>query len=108
MKLASGVTVSGAWGQGEDHEGAVAMVDPSFFQITAGYVFGESSVGVSWYQSSDFLREGSELTAIGAGVNHNLPKVNANVYAATQMYGVEDGDIETDDTVVMIGTLVRF
>ena len=44
--------------------------DPSFFQVAVSYAFGDTSVGVSWYQSSDLVNEGSELTAIGAGVDH--------------------------------------
>ena len=84
------------------------VVDPSFFQATLGYVFGDTSVAVSWWQTSDFQRAGSEGTAIGIGVNHNLPKIGANVYAAAQNYAVNDGAIDTDDTVVMIGTRIQF
>ena len=84
------------------------VVDPTYFQATIGYVLGDTSVGVSWWQTSDFQRDGSEGTAIGLGVNHNLPKVGANVYAAVQNYAVEDGATDTDDTVVMIGTRIKF
>ena len=84
------------------------VVDPSFFQATVGYVFGDTSVAVSWWQTSDFQRAGSEGTAVGLGVNHNLPKAGANVYAAVQNYSVQDGATDTDDTVVMIGTRIQF
>ena len=86
------------------------ITDPSFYQVAISYAFGETSVGVSWYQSSDMVRDGSELTAIGAGVNHNLPKLNSNVYAAAQNYSAEDmaGGVDTDDTVVMIGLRIKF
>ena len=56
-------------------------------------MFGDTSVAVSWWQTSDFQRAGSEGTAIGIGVNHNLPKIGANVYAAAQNYAVNDGAI---------------
>ena len=85
------------------------VTDPSFFQVAVAYAFGDTSVGVSWYQSSDMQREGSELTAIGAGVDHNLPKLGTNVYAAVQNYSIEDGSYkDTDDTVIMIGARVKF
>jgi predicted porin len=84
------------------------VVDPSFFQATLGYVLGDTSVAVSWWQTSDFQRAGSDGTAIGIGVNHNLPKIGANVYAAAQNYAVNDGATDTDDTVVMIGTRIKF
>ncbi len=101
--------------EGEDGSPAVAAIpametttDPSFFQATIGYVFGDTSVGVSWYRASDTVNEGSELTAVGVGVNHNLPKIATNVYAAAQDYSVEDGAYESDDTVIMIGARIRF
>ena len=81
---------------------------PSFFQTTIGYVFGDTSFGVSWYQASDMNRDGSRLTAIGVGVNHNLPKAGAQVYAAAQNYQIEDGATDSDSTVVMIGTRIKF
>ena len=84
-------------------------VDPSFVQVAVSYAFGDTSVGASWYRSSDMMREGSELTAIGVGVDHSLPKLNTNVYAAAQNYSIEDGMYkDTDDTVVMIGAVVKF
>ena len=84
------------------------VVDPNFFQARVGYVLGDTSVAVSWYQTSDFQRDGSEGTALGFSVNHNLPKVGANVYASVQNYAVEDGATDTDETVVTIGTRIMF
>lgn len=106
VKLASGVAVSGAWGSTESDSGP----DSSFFQGTLGFSMGDTSFGASWYQSSDAKNDGSEGTAIGVGVNHNLPKVGANVYAAVQNYAVEDVAVGLDDdeTVVMIGTRIKF
>ena len=85
-------------------------VDPSFFQVAVSYAFGDTSVGVSWYQSNDKYNDGSQLVAIGAGVDHNLPKLGTNVYVALQNYSVEDdaASIDSDDTVVMIGARVKF
>ena len=136
IKLPAGVTFSGAWGQGDNHtmgkkDGAIDcamadmasasacavtaavagnVVDPSFFQATVGYVLGDTSVAASWYASSDMMNDGSEGTAIGVGVNHNLPKVDANVFVAAQNYAVDDmaGGVDTDQTVVMIGTRIKF
>ena len=103
-KLSSGLTVSGAWGSAE------GTADPSFFQVMVGYVTGDTSVAASWYASSDFMNDGSEGTVIGIGVNHNLPTIGANVYAAVQNYAAEDATagIDTDATVLMIGTRIRF
>ena len=84
------------------------MVDPSFFQVAVSYGFGNTSVGASWYQSSDTVNDGSKTTAAGLGVDHNMPKIATNVYAAVQNYNVEDGAYESDDTVVMIGARVKF
>ena len=84
------------------------IVDPSFMQVALSYAFADTSVGVSWYQSSDAVHDGSELTAIGAGVNHALPKLGVNIYAAAQNYSVDDGSYESDDTVVMIGARIKF
>ena len=104
IKLPAGVTVSGAWGTQENDGGS----DPSFFQATVGYVMGDTSVGVSWYASSDFMNDGSEGTALGLGATHNLPKVNASVTAAVQNYSVEDGMTDSDETVAMIATVIKF
>ena len=102
--LSSGLTASVAWGS---QEGAA---DPNFFQTTLGFVRDHTSVGASWYASSDFENDGSEGTALGIGVNHNLPEIGANVYAAVQNYAATDdaADIDTDETVLMIGTRIRF
>ena len=108
VKLPSGVTVSGAWGTQDS--GDAGGPDPSFFQSTVGYVLGDTSIGASWYQSSDFKNEKSEGTAIGIGVTHNLPKVNASVTAAVQNYAVDDAaaGIDDDETVAVIATVVKF
>jgi hypothetical protein len=84
--------------------------DPSFFQVAVSYAFGDTSVGVSWYQANDMYNEDSELTAIGAGVDHNLTKLGTNVYAAVQNYSIEDDAVgrDSDDTVVMIGARIKF
>ena len=105
VKLPSGLTVSGAWGS---QEGDAA--DPSLFQAMVGYVVGDTSVAVSWFASSDFVNDGSEGTALGIGVNHNLPQIGANVYAAAQNYAADDNTagIDTDETVIMIGARIKF
>ena len=114
--MASGLTISGAWAQSE------GGADPSYFQSSIGYKFGDSAVAASWYSTEDFVMMGSEGTAIGIGVNHNLPKVGAQVYAAVQNYEVEGGKPpaagadpnginamgEGSDTVFVVGTRVKF
>ena len=114
--MASGLTISGAWAQSE------GGTDPSYFQSSIGYKFGDSAVAASWYSTEDFAMMGSEGTAIGIGVNHNLPKVGAQVYAAVQNYEVEGGKPpaaggkanginamgEGSDTVFVVGTRVMF
>ena len=104
--MASGLTISGAWAKGEDMSGT----DPSYFQSSIGYKFGDTAVAASWYDSEDFKTEGSGGTAIGVGVNHNLPKVGAQVYVAVQNYDVDHGDdrMDEDDTVFVVGTRVKF
>ena len=84
--------------------------DPSFFQAAIAYAFGDTTVSASWYSSEDFMMKGSEGTAIGVGVNHNLPKVGAQVYAAAQNYDVTKmtGAQSTDETVFVVGTRVKF
>lgn len=94
-------------------EGTDAMpttTDPSFYQVAVSYAMGDTSVGVSWYQANDKYNEGSELIAIGAGVDHTLPKLGTNVYAAVQNYSIEDAAAgrDSDDTVVMIGARIKF
>ena len=137
VSMASGLGISGAWAKGDDHvmgkkDGALDcteattlgackftpaaagnVVDPSYFQAAVAYTFGDTTVAASWYSSEDFSNEGSEGTAIGVGVNHSLPKVRAQVYAAVQNYAVEDkaaGDkgLDTDETVFVVGTRVMF
>ena len=105
LKMPSGLTISGAWGTQENNGR-----DQSYFQSTIGYVMGDTSVGASWYSSSDFQNDGSEGTVLGIGANHNMPKIGANVYAAVQNYAAEDATagIDTDETVLMIGTRIRF
>ena len=89
---------------------AMAGTDPSFFQAGIAYGFGDTTVSASWYNSEDFVTEGSDGTAIGVGVNHNMPKVGAQVYAAVQGYSVEktQGADSVDETVFVVGTRVRF
>ena len=103
--MASGFTVSGAWAVGESMGGT----DPTYFQTEIGYKFGDTGVAVSWYSGEDFVNEGSESTAIGIGATHTLPKVGAEVYVAAQNYdvGMADG-MDTDETVLVIGTRVKF
>ena len=85
-------------------------VDPSFFQVAVSYAFGDTSVGASWYQSNDLYHDGSKMTAVGLGVDHKLPKLGTNVYAAAQNYNWDDATAGADDdaTVVMIGARVMF
>ena len=98
----------------EDGTAAMPPTDPSYFQASIGYKFGNTAVAASWYSSEDFKMMGSEGTAIGIGVNHNLPKVGAQVYAAVQNYDVNmSGDGGSmmdmmDDTVFVVGTRVKF
>lgn len=114
VKLASGVTISGAWGKGTDMHGAdgPGPTSPSYFQSTIGYVIGDTSFAASWWQTADFVNEDSEGTAIGIGANHNLPKVGAQVYVAVQNYSVKDDaaavPVDRDETVAVIGTRIKF
>ena len=107
-KLPSGLTVSGAWGS---QEGAA---DPSFFQGMVGYVTGDTSVAASWYASSDFVNDGSEGTVIGIGVNHNLPRsgrtstLRRRTTPPRTRRRTRMADIDTDATVLMIGTRIKF
>ena len=94
----------------DEPKAATDPTDPSFFQAGIAYSFGDTTVSASWYNSEDFVNEGSDGTAIGVGVNHNMPKVGAQVYAAVQGYSVEKGPDEDseDATVAVVGTRVRF
>ena len=107
VKFASGFTLSGAWAK-QTVDGTDA--DPSYFQSTVGYVFGDSSVGVSWYQSSDFKNKGSQGTMLGVGFKHTLPKPGVDFYATVQTLDVEDKEVamDTKDTVMVVATRVRF
>ena len=95
---------------------AMMGTDPSYFQAALAYTFGDTTVSASWYSSEDFKNKGSEGTAIGIGVNHNMPKVGAQVYAAVQGYDAEDRmamdamgmPLDTDETVLVVGTRVKF
>ena len=106
--MASGLTLSGAWAKGK--EMGANLTDPSYFQVEIGYKFGNTGVAVSWYNSEDFVTEGSEGTAIGVGARHTLPKAGAELYAAAQNYDVEmtSGAESVDETVFMFGTRVKF
>ena len=122
--LASGLTVSGAWARGDNHGSKEAVpemdmeamegTDPSYFQAAIGYKFGNSAIAASWYASEDFEEENLEGTAIGIGINHNLPKVGAQVYASVQNYDVslwdenEMMEFSDDATVFVVGTRVKF
>ena len=108
-KLASGFTLSVAWAK-QTVDGTTA--DPSFVQSTLGYVFGNSAVGVSWYDSSDFENEGSDGTMLGVGFKHTMPKAGVDLYATAQSLDVEDmaegGAGDTKDTVFVLASRVRF
>ena len=100
-----------------DTRAAMMGTDPSYFQAAIAYTFGDTTVAASWYSTEDFANKGSEGTAIGIGVNHNLPKVGAQVYAAVQNYDVEDlaamkdgmpDPIDRDESVFVVGTRVMF
>ena len=114
VSMANGLGISGAWGMGESM--GDNSTDPSYFQASVAYTFGDTTVAASWYSSEDFANEGSDGTAIGVGVNHNLPKVAAQVYAAVQNYAADDAmamdamgmPLDTDETVAVVGTRVRF
>lgn len=107
-KLPSGFTLSAAWAkQTKDDTSA----DPSFVQSTLGYVFGNSSVGVSWYDSSDFENKGSDGTMLGIGFKHTMPKAGVDLYATVQTLDVEDAaadNMDTKDTVFVLASRVRF
>ena len=110
--VVGGCPTASTYEYGVTKAGSMAMegTAPSFFQAAIAYTFGNSTVSASWYSSEDFVMKGSEGTAIGMGVNHNLPKVGAQVYAAVQGYSVEKmpGAKSVDETVLVVGTLVKF
>ena len=107
ISLPAGVTVSAAWGT---QEVGGAASDPAFFQGTVGYVMGDTSFGASMYASTDFVNDRSEGTVVGIGVNHNMPKIGANVFVAVQNFAAEDATagIDTDETLAQIGTRIKF
>ena len=94
----------------EKSDGMAYMVDPSYFQVEVGYKFGNTGVAVSWYQSKDFVMEGSEGTAIGLGARHTFPKAGADIYAAVENFSVTPtaGAKSKSGTVFMLGTKVWF
>ena len=110
-KLAGGLTWSAAWAK-ETNKGSAS--DPGYIQTTVGYIMGDTSVGVGWYRSSNFENKGSKGTILGLGVNHNLPKVNAHVFASVQQYKADDdlandgAGMDTKDTVFVVGSRVKF
>jgi hypothetical protein len=85
-----------------------ASTDPSYAQTTVGYVLGNNHIGASFYRSSDFVNEGSQGTAIGLGVLHNMPKAGVDIYAAWQTYQVRDGATDTNDNIVVVGSRITF
>ena len=132
VTLANGLAVGGAWGQGDNvargkADGSIACAaatasgctitaaapgnvgDPSYFRAGIGYTFGNTTVAASWYNSEDFIVDGSEGTAFGAGASHALPKVGATIHASVQNYEVTRmGMADVDETVFQLGTLVTF
>lgn len=110
-KFPGGFTLSAAWAK-QSLDGS--DVDPSFVQSTLGYVFGNSSVGVSWYDSSDFVNKGSDGTMLGIGFKHTMPKAGVDLYATVQTLDVEDANAtnpdhrNTKDTVFVLASRVRF
>ena len=113
--LASGITWSVAWASSNSPK--VGQETASYVHTVVGYKFGNSSVGVSYYGGNDMDVNGSESTAIGIGVAHLLPKVDAVVYAAVQQHSVDGGALPNkaldakgngDDTVLTIGTKISF
>ena len=65
---------------------------------------------MSWYQSEDFVIEGSKGTAIGIGARHTFPKAGAEIYTAVQNYDAEmyKDAKSVDQTVFVVGTRVTF
>ncbi len=84
------------------------VTDPSYVRLGIGYTFGNTTVAASWYNSQDFVMEGSEGTALGIGASHKLPKAGATVHASVQNYEVEIEEKNLDETVFQLGVLVTF
>ena len=106
IKLSSGVTFSMA---GESRSGSD---ESSFVQSTLGYAFGNNSVGVSWYGSSDVMGASGmgDGSALGIAFLHNMPKAGVDIMASVQQYSadVADDSMDMDDTVAIIGARVKF
>ena len=87
-------------------DGEEYRIDPNYFQAEIGYRFGNTGVAVSWYQSEDFVIEGSKGTAIGIGARHTFPKAGAEIYTAVQNYDAEmyKDAKSVDQTVSVVGT----
>ena len=86
------------------------MSDPSYFQGEIGYNFGDTTVAATWYQSQDFMGDGTDGTALGIGATHVLGKTGAKVFAAARKYDADNaaGDSVVDQTVFLVGTVVTF
>lgn len=129
MKHASGLTWSASWAQAEtDVDKHTTMADdsdikPTYFQTTVGYVFGNNAIALSWYDGKETNGSSeSEVTAIGVGFIHKMPKAGVELYAAAQNYDVADdwrlkdkatGEGPTtapdvDETVMVVGARVKF
>ena len=113
--LASGITWSVTWASMDTKK--PGREKPTYVNSVVGYKFGDSSVGVSYYGGSDLGKNGSESTGIGVGAAHLLPKLDAVVYAGVQQHSVDGGAVpnkaldakgDGDDTVVTIGTRIKF
>ena len=121
VTLASGLSIGGAWGQGDDFTtgapGSVTcaaatsattptgcvvtpkvglVTDPTYFRAGIGYTFGGTTVAASWYSSEDFAVEGSEGSALGIGATHTLEKVGATIHASVQNYQVKRLGMDPD------------
>ena len=84
--------------------------DPSYFQAEIGYNFGDTTIAATWYQSQDFMVNGSDGTAMGIGATHVLGNTGAKVFAAARKYDADDasGNTMVDATVFLVGTVVAF
>ena len=84
-------------------------VDPSYVRMGIGYTFGNTTVAASWYNSEDFVVDGSEGTAFGIGASHALPKAGTTLHVSVQNYDVERPMMpKMDETVFQLGALVTF
>ena len=88
---------------------AETSVDPSYVRMGIGYTFGNTTVAASWYNSEDFVVDGSEGTAFGIGASHALPKAGTTLHVSVQNYDVERPMMpKMDETVFQLGALVTF